>query len=61
MAEAAHYFNTACCESLAGQVAEAIEHLSQAIDMWDGCRGMAKHDSDFDTIRDEPAFQALLG
>jgi hypothetical protein len=55
------YFNTACCESLAGQVAEAIEHLRQAIDMWDGCREMAKHDSDFDTIRDEPAFQARLG
>jgi hypothetical protein len=29
--------------------------------MWDGCREMAKHDSDFDPIRDEPAFQALLG
>ena len=37
-------FNTACCESLAGQVAEAIEHLRQAIDMWDGCREMAKHE-----------------
>jgi tetratricopeptide (TPR) repeat protein len=55
------YFNTACCESLAGQVADAIEHLRQAIDLWDGCREMAKHDSDFDAIRDEPAFQALLG
>jgi hypothetical protein len=29
--------------------------------MWDDCGEMAKHDSDFDTIRDEPAFQALLG
>jgi len=29
--------------------------------MWDGCREMAKHDSDFDAIRDEPAFQALVG
>jgi hypothetical protein len=55
------YFNTACCESLAGQGADAIEHLRQAIDMWEGCREMAKHDSDFDTIRDEPAFQALFG
>jgi hypothetical protein len=56
-----NYFNTACCESLAGQVAEAIEHLRQAIDMWDGCREMAKHEPDFCTIRDEAAFQALLG
>lgn len=54
------YFNTACCESLAGQTAGAIDHLRQAIDMWDGCREMAKQDSDFDPIRDEPAFQALL-
>lgn len=55
------YFNTACCESLAGQTAEAIEHLRHAIEMWDGSRGMAKHDSDFDAIRDEPSFQALVG
>jgi hypothetical protein len=29
--------------------------------MWDGCREMAKHDSDFDTIRDKPGVQALFG
>ena len=40
---------------------EAIEHLRRAIEMWDGCREMAKHDSDLDAIRDEPAFQALVG
>jgi hypothetical protein len=28
--------------------------------MWDGCRGMAQQDTDFDSIRDEPAFRALL-
>jgi len=55
------YFNTACCESLAGQTTEAIEHLRRAIEMWDGCREMAEHDSDLDAIRDEPAFQALVG
>jgi hypothetical protein len=55
------YFNTACCESLAGQTSEAIEHLRRAIDMWDGCREMARHDSDLDAIREEPAFQALAG
>jgi hypothetical protein len=55
------YFNTACCESLAGQTAEAVEHLRTAIAMWDGCREMAAHDPDFDAIRDEPAFRALVG
>jgi len=54
-------YNLACCESLAGRTADAIGHLRHAIDKWDGCREMAKHDSDFDAIRDEPAFQELLG
>src|SRR4029450_13983547 len=27
-------FNVACCESLAGRTADAIEHLRLAIDMW---------------------------
>ena len=54
------YYNVACCESLAGRTADAIEHLRQAIDMWHGFREMAKADSDFDAIRDEPAFKNLL-
>ena len=54
------YYNVACCESLAGRTADAIEHLRQAIDMWEGCREMASGDSDFDAIRDEPAFQELI-
>jgi hypothetical protein len=29
--------------------------------MWEGCRGMAKADSDFDPIRSEPAFEELVG
>jgi hypothetical protein len=55
------YYNVACCESLASRTADAIEHLRQAIDMWEGCRDMAKSDSDFDPIRDEPAFEELTG
>ncbi len=53
------YYNVACCESLAGRTTDAIEHLRQAIDMWEGCREMASRDSDFDPIRDEPAFKEL--
>jgi len=55
------YYNLACCESLAGRTSDAIEHLGQAIDMWQSVRAMAKGDPDFDPIRDEPAFQALVG
>jgi hypothetical protein len=54
------YYNTACCESMAGRTAEAVELLGQAIDMWEGCRGMAEKDTDFDPIRSEPAFEKLL-
>jgi tetratricopeptide (TPR) repeat protein len=55
------YFNVACCESLAGRTADAVEHLRRSIDMWEGCLEMAKEDSDFDPIRNEPAFQDLVG
>ena len=55
------FYNVACCESLAGRKADAIEHLRQAIDMWEGCREMATQESDFDPIRDELAFQELIG
>ena len=54
-------FNRACGESLAGDTAAAIEHLRDAIALWEGCRELARNDSDFDAIRDEPAFQALVG
>jgi hypothetical protein len=54
------YYNVACCESLAGRTADAVEHLRQAIAMWEGCRDMAQADSDFDPIRDQPSFQELI-
>ena len=53
-------YNVACCESLAGETADAVEHLRRAIDNWPGCRSLAKGDSDLDAIRDEPAFQELM-
>ena len=54
------FYNVACCESLAGRTADAIAHLGRAIEMWDGCRDLAEQDTDFDAIRDEAGFQALL-
>jgi hypothetical protein len=52
-------YNVACAESLAGRTAEALEHLTRAAEQWDGARAMASGDSDFDPIRDEPAFLEL--
>ncbi len=54
-------YNLACCESLAGRTADAIEHLRLAIEHSDRVRSMAANDSDFDPIRDEPAFKELVG
>ena len=54
-------YNLACCESLAGRRDDALEHLRRAIELWDGTRALARGDSDFDSIRDEPAFQELIG
>jgi tetratricopeptide (TPR) repeat protein len=55
------FYNLACCESLAGRPADAIEHLRQAIGMSERARELAKRDSDFDPIREEPAFEQLVG
>ena len=53
-------YNVACCESLAGRTTEAIEHLRLAIERGSRSRALAARDSDFDPIRDEPAFQELM-
>jgi hypothetical protein len=54
-------YNLACAESQAGRAADALEHLGRLIEVWDGAREMARGDSDFDPIRDEPAFRELTG
>jgi hypothetical protein len=54
-------YNLACCESLAGRPADAVEHLGRAIDAWEPFRELAAKDSDFDPIRAEPGFKELVG
>jgi hypothetical protein len=53
-------YNVACCESLAGRTADALEHLGRAIGMAESVRDLARNDSDFDPIRGEPAFEELI-
>jgi tetratricopeptide (TPR) repeat protein len=55
------FYNVACCESLAGRTADALDHLRRAVEMSERFRAYAKDDSDFDPIRDEPAFKELIG
>jgi tetratricopeptide (TPR) repeat protein len=54
------FYNLACCESLAGRKADAIEHLRSAITKSKRFRAWASDDGDFDAIRDDPAFKALI-
>src|SRR4051812_29753498 len=54
-------YNLACCESLAGRTADALDHLARAVERSERARSFAKEDSDFDPIRDEPRFKELIG
>ena len=53
-------YNLACCESLAGRIADAIAHLRLAIGRAERYRSLAAEDSDFEPIRNEPAFKELI-
>ncbi len=53
-------YNLACCESLAGRPEAAIEHLRRAIEIAPRSRDYARKDSDFDPVRADPAFAALV-
>jgi tetratricopeptide (TPR) repeat protein len=55
------FYNLACVESLAGRTNDALEHLRRSVEMSERSRAYAKGDSDFDAIRDEPAFKELVG
>lgn len=54
-------YNLACSESLSGRAAEAIDHLRRAVGASEKLRADARGDADFDPIRDEPSFKALIG
>ncbi len=54
-------YNLACSESLSGRTAEAIDHLRRAVGASEKFRADARKDSDFDPIRGEPSFKALIG
>jgi len=57
----AAWYNKACCYALQNNCDLAIENLQQAIHLNpDKYREMAKTDSDFDNIRLDPRFQALI-
>lgn len=52
------FYNLACYHSLAGNVAAAVEHLTQAIALDDRFRDLTQLERDFDPIRKDPRFVA---
>ena len=54
-------YNLACAESMSGRTAEALEHLRQSVAGGERYRELARTDTDFDPIRDEPGFAEIVG
>lgn len=53
-------FLLACCYAQSGELDTALEHLRKAIEEDQRNRILARHDRDFDPVRDSPGFQELL-
>ncbi len=54
-------YNRAIFAAISGEVEESLVLLAEAIAEAPGQRALAKSDPDFDFIRDDPRFQALVG
>jgi Flp pilus assembly protein TadD len=54
------HYNLACYWSLAKNKRQALVYLARAFDLEEGYRALVNDEPDFDPIRDDPAFQALL-
>jgi tetratricopeptide (TPR) repeat protein len=59
--EAIVHYNLACYWSLAGRPEQAIPYLAQSFDLDPRYRELVAGEVDFDSIRDLPDFQAVLG
>jgi hypothetical protein len=53
-------YNMACLYALRGQANEALQWLEQAIAQGESWRLSAQGDSDFNAIRNDPRFVALV-
>jgi len=58
--EAILHYNLSCYLSLAGEKARALFHLSKALSLDAAFRNLVADETDFDPIRSDPAFVALL-
>jgi uncharacterized Ntn-hydrolase superfamily protein len=53
-------YDLACFEALAGESEEALRHLTRSLELEPDLRAGAAADSDFDPIRQDPRFAALV-
>jgi tetratricopeptide (TPR) repeat protein len=53
-------YNLACAESMSGRTAEALGHLRQSVAGGERFLELARTDTDFDPIRDEPGFAEIV-
>jgi tetratricopeptide (TPR) repeat protein len=59
--EPALAYNLSCYHSLAGNIQAAIKYLNKAIASDDRFRSLTSCERDFDSIRNDPRFVAVVG
>jgi hypothetical protein len=55
------YYNTACFESQAGRIEDALIHLKRAVELLPALADLAREDEDFGPLRDRPEFAQIVG
>jgi tetratricopeptide (TPR) repeat protein len=55
------YYNTACFESRAGRIEDALAHLKRGVELSPHLAELARSDDDFAAIRENPAFAEIVG
>ena len=53
-------YDLACFESLAGDTEAAFGHIARSLELDAGLKAGAAGDSDFDALRSDPRFEALV-
>jgi Flp pilus assembly protein TadD len=59
-ADALIHYNLACYWALVGKKRQALGYLARALDLKDDYRALVASEPDFDPIRSDPGFQALI-